>query len=369
MNHRTQPIIRRIALLVAVMAIPSSASLTAQQVSGEIRPRAEVQMDGALVDWTSSLRTRLAVTADLGALKLQVEGQNVHTPGGGTDALDLHQAHLTLDLVAGARITAGRQELAFGNERLVSAVDWSQYGQAFDGVLISADAGPATLQGFGMQTAAAAAGGVSNGFFWGGRGWVTVLGGTLEAMALIDEHAAFSTSETTFGGTYSLDRSHMSWRVEGWGQTGERRGADVAAWMMAARVSGSPMDRLWIHLGYDRLTDGFNTLYGTHHAFHGDADLFAAMPVRGLQDLMMGVSADVMDGVRLEADYHRFTAVETAGLFRYDYADELDVRLSQSVLRNLSVLAGASWVFAGDSDVVVVAEDYATGYLMVTATF
>lgn len=362
--------IRRIVLLVAVLAVPGASPLTAQQVSGEIRPRLEaLAPDRSTIEGASSLRTRLAVTAETGALRLEVEAQNVHIPGADAGAFDLYQAYVALDLIAGATLTAGRQELAFGNERLVSRVDWSQYGQSFDGLLLSVDAGPALLQGFGMQTAEGSEGGITDAFFWGARASTPLFGGTLEAMVLTDDHTAFSTSETTFGGSYAGDLSFVGYVVEAWRQTGARYGADVGTWMAAGRVSGQVHDRVQIRLGYDRLAEGFNTFYGTAHAFAGDADLFPHTPVRGLEDRMLGVAVAVMDGVMLEADYHRFSAVETAGLSSWDYADEIDVRVRQAVLTNLSVLAGASWVLAADSDVAISEGDHATGYLMGTATF
>jgi hypothetical protein len=49
-------------------------------------------------------------------------------------AVDLHQAYLEIDRVAGLpfRIRLGRQKLSFGSERLVGSYDWDNIGRAFD---------------------------------------------------------------------------------------------------------------------------------------------------------------------------------------------------------------------------------------------
>lgn len=63
----------------------------------------------------------------------------------------LHQGFV--DLKAGwLSVRAGRQELAYGEERLVGSLDWSQIGRAFDGVFVRvAPSATMSLDGFGFM--------------------------------------------------------------------------------------------------------------------------------------------------------------------------------------------------------------------------
>ncbi len=69
-----------------------------------------------------------------------VEGRNSNNagddsdPSSGEDSFDLHQAYLTLGNAKAFPITAkvGRQELAYGDDRLIGASDWGNSGRVFD---------------------------------------------------------------------------------------------------------------------------------------------------------------------------------------------------------------------------------------------
>ena len=54
---------------------------------------------------------------------------------GSANQMDLHQAYLRLTasvLGLSVTVTAGRQEVVLGSERLVGAVGWSNTGRSFD---------------------------------------------------------------------------------------------------------------------------------------------------------------------------------------------------------------------------------------------
>lgn len=73
-------------------------------------------------------------------LNLYAEGRDSSStgdrrnPNPGADAFDLHQANLSLGNLKEFPITAkiGRQELAYGEERMVGAADWGNLGRSFD---------------------------------------------------------------------------------------------------------------------------------------------------------------------------------------------------------------------------------------------
>jgi hypothetical protein len=68
----------------------------------------------------------------------------------GTDAFDVRQAYLKIgDLRAfPLTLTAGRQILSYGDERLVGSFDWNNIGRTFDAVKLSYDSAPVKIDGF-----------------------------------------------------------------------------------------------------------------------------------------------------------------------------------------------------------------------------
>ncbi|HEX7979775.1 MAG TPA: alginate export family protein, partial [Gemmatimonadaceae bacterium] len=116
--------------------------------TGEVRSRSEWDAPGgpAAADLFSMLRTRFGARVEPTAgvsvvLQLQdsrVLGTETNSRVASTvDQFDLHQGYLQL---AGAwrasdlALRAGRQEIIFGNERLVGASNWTNSGRTFDGV-------------------------------------------------------------------------------------------------------------------------------------------------------------------------------------------------------------------------------------------
>ena len=63
-------------------------------------------------------------------------GYNTHpVPANVADSLGLRQAYVSLgDVENGWALRVGRQELSFGEERLVGASNWSNVGRTFDAV-------------------------------------------------------------------------------------------------------------------------------------------------------------------------------------------------------------------------------------------
>ncbi|NIP78292.1 MAG: alginate export family protein, partial [Gemmatimonadetes bacterium] len=66
---------------------------------------------------------------------VRVWGGELGTTDPSADGLDLHQGWLELgDAGSGAlSLRVGRQELAYGGERLVGALNWAQQARSFDG--------------------------------------------------------------------------------------------------------------------------------------------------------------------------------------------------------------------------------------------
>lgn len=146
--------------LTAALVISTCAVARAQGVtlSAEVRSRSDWDRPGGALDadLATALRTRLGAIMEAARnarIVLQIQDSRVlgaesNSTATATDVFELHQGYLELsgNPRAGRLVArAGRQEIAFGNERLVGASAWTATGRAFDGlrvVLTPSDDGP-----------------------------------------------------------------------------------------------------------------------------------------------------------------------------------------------------------------------------------
>ncbi len=135
-------------LIVASVVTPA----VAQEITfgGQVRPRFEYRRSGENGrDALTSMRVRGQLAARL-VKNVQVlfQVQDVRLWGKGTntfgdlrfDNLDLHQGYVEIGSLGSRAFSArvGRQEVSFGGQRLVGAVNWSQRARAFDAARLSA---------------------------------------------------------------------------------------------------------------------------------------------------------------------------------------------------------------------------------------
>lgn len=138
-------------------ATPAPAGIS-YVISGQIRDRGEVDgrtfVPEARALGFNLLRSRLAVLVkpsdDIQAF-IQVQdarwwgGENSTLGRGTTDgaakALDFHQAYFTVSNLfsSGLTLKLGRQELSYGNFRLIDVSNWGNTGRSFDAAKISYD--------------------------------------------------------------------------------------------------------------------------------------------------------------------------------------------------------------------------------------
>ncbi|MBI5888650.1 MAG: alginate export family protein [Deltaproteobacteria bacterium] len=72
------------------------------------------------------------------------------TTAASNNSVDLHESYVNMDKLFGAPVTlkAGRQELAYGDERLVGSFGWSNNGRSFDALKFIVNTEPATIDVF-----------------------------------------------------------------------------------------------------------------------------------------------------------------------------------------------------------------------------
>lgn len=165
----------RLAARLLVIAAISGSILAAQteaiSIGGQFRLRSEFDNK----DFSSSreaslahlLRTRISVVVHkIEGVSLMIQLQDSRTFGeetstltdGSADRLDFHQAYLKVSGVGGLpfSVSLGRQELIYGNQRLIGAVGWHNVGRAFDGAVLSYKTGNIRIDAIAAKEVAAA---------------------------------------------------------------------------------------------------------------------------------------------------------------------------------------------------------------------
>lgn len=248
------------------------------------------------------------------------------------EGVDIHQAYVDYENVFGHPITvrAGRQELSYGDQRLVSPLDWHPVGRSFDGVRTWYEGEEFQVDFFAMNVLEAST--VPGGEAWDDQ----VFGGLYFTTSAIERHVFdayvffrhFNT-ETFIGETGSVGdltdgtvgfrfkgkTAGFDYSAEAVFQFGERGDDDVKAYAWAV-VAGYTFDCTWsprIGVEWDFAsgdqdpTDGdyetFDPLFAFVHAYQGYLDIFAW---RNGHDVALKVSAKPTDDLFMEIATHFF---------------------------------------------------------------
>jgi hypothetical protein len=391
------------SFFVLSLALLLAPQAQAQELtfSGQVRPRYESRDPVAGDrDASTSMRVRAAIQAAIEpGLTVFIQAQDVRLWGSETNTLgdfaadnfDIHQAYIRYTGAGSDWLTTtiGRQETAFGGQRLVGAVGWAQQGRSFDGVRFDAgkDATKVSFIAYTLADASAPAHATDAELFGAYATFGEMGPGALDVYWLFDRVEGDDvTNESTLGARYAFNRGTLSGRVEGSLQRGERGGDDVSAYMVGARLGSTFSEgKASLTAWYDYLSgdadaaDGeagtFNTLYATNHKFYGFADLFLNIPAHtgglGLVDAALKLSVKPSSTVTLGADYHMFSAAAQGSLSTRRFADELDLTLSHRYSPNLGVTTGASFVFQKDGlgEIGRLGENMTWLYVMFDAIF
>ena len=385
----------RLAYAIIALLCISAADAAAQvEIGGQVRPRTEFRQRGSNEDAFTSMRTRISATgrpAPNARVFVQLQdvrfwGEEVNTTAS-LDNIDLHQAFVDVGSDSGrVALRAGRQELSYGEERLIGALDWVQSGRAFDGARVRASAGVHTVHVLGFQIADAVAA-VPDERFYGLYYTVRpAQTATVELYGMHNRGGAVDLEQTTLGGRLSAAHGLVSYRVESAWQGGQRAGTDVRAYLLAGMIRVHALERraqaaLW----YDRLSGDadsldatrhvFDTLYGTNHKFYGLADVFTNIPVHtagyGLQDAALKLSYAVTPSSTAALELHHMRSAADIPGVSDAFANEADLTLAHLISPKLGVQAGVSGVDALPGLLAVRPDQrsHIFAHLMLTASF
>jgi hypothetical protein len=384
---RSTSLLVGVALLGIGWSTPASAQTdsTEFKLSADVRVRSEMdaRTSGAASDHATLLRSRVAVTARRGNLIALVQisdsrafGEETNTLTDATaDRLDVPQAYLAWTPRDEFRLAVGRQELAFADERLVGAVQWTNVNRSFDGARLTLlhedweiDAFAAVLD----ERAALMATGLDpriNGDSAGDRSlfgaWAA--NANVDLFALADRNATNGASRTdidrfTLGARGREQLGPLAVEATAAAQFGHQtQGAssrqEIRAYMVTAAGTygfrGPLGGRLGLQVDYlsgddtplDGTFRGFNTLYATNHKFYGFMDMFLNMRAHvadlGLVDgIVRGVIRPL--GWTVRGDLHRFWLARSSPAEERELGYELDLTASGTLDHGLGVQAGYS---------------------------
>lgn len=392
---------REAALIHQKLDLGDQAALS---LGGQVRLRLEDWNNFAFAPANDDnfLLTRVRLHSDLRlcpGFRVYVEGISAlaterDLPGGrrplDEDSADLLNAFADFSTsLAGADLTlrAGRQELSYGKQRLISPLDWSNTRRTFDGARLLTKAGDWKVDTFLTRWVQVEQHDFNDGD--SGRDFYGVYAtrpvapwkGALDLYALglerdLAKYGPVSGDEDRYtvgsrlGGACSCG---LDVDVEGGYQFGEVGSADVAAWFVASQVGYTvpdcPVKSRWF-LGFDLASgdddpaDGdvgtFNQLFPLGHAYFGGIDIVGR---QNIQDFSVGVSLSPLDKLTVRVEGHQFARAEnTDALYdaggnvvragdagsSHDIGQEVDVVADYKLNLHLALQAGYSHFFAGD---------------------
>jgi hypothetical protein len=364
------------------------------RVRPEYRNRLRADAAGRTSDAYAGQRARLYLSASTERLQAYVEVQDARNWGTETSTLsndgnaDLHQAYLHVpDMgMRGLSLTAGRQELVYGDERLIGPADWLTVGRSFDGGVLRRAWKGGSVDVFGAllndrRTAARGSGDVVLGGVYArllrgrpGRELDVYTLNLGDGAAASGESPGLDDSRvTTYGFRARFAPAHGAQAsLEAAVQTGHRGPDDHEAHAWAA-TAGYVFDRRFkplLRVEWDEATgDGhprdarateFNNLFPTNHAHYGYADLLGW---RNMQALRGTLALAPMTGHLLSADLHRFRLREAGGAWKdaggevlghdpsgaagRDIGHEVDLLYRFPLRKQLTILTGYSAFFPG----------------------
>jgi len=241
----------------------------------------------------------------------------------------------------GLTVTAGRQRVVVGNQRFVGGVAWRQNEQTYDGLRFSYKANDKLALDYAyvnrVNTIFGPDGGkkeIEGDFHLAHAFYTLSKGHKLSGFAHILDVDGASDSLDTYGidynGKFDGFSAHAAFATQSAGD------ADANYFALDATKA---LGKVKVTLGMERLGSddgayGFQTPLATKHKFQGFADKFLGTPGTGVDDYYVKVATNI-NGVKLAAFYHNFTAVEGDA----DYGSEIDLVASYKVHKTTTLVA------------------------------
>ena len=273
-------------------------------------------------------RNRMGVSGGLNAMQFKMQLQSIRSFFGrptGTDQVDnmsLTEAWVQLPLLSNLRMKVGRQKVAFDDERIVGAINWSNPGRFLDGIRLHWK----TTQG--VTSAVLAWDEWSETQRWmlhHEKSW----NGHRVSILIFDQHSVTEPTALTAGGTWSLSsRKGITWNAEAYTQfkSGQYAGYMLIAGGQKAMANGGSWKWGADWMSGENGSNAFHPFLGTNHKFYGWMDHFyVGVATAGLMDLRLERKIPAFQKkAMLGATLHHFRNHSASDLL----AHELDVWLT-----------------------------------------
>lgn len=273
------------------------------------------------------------------------------------DAIDLHQGYVVLGDPKSFPVTAkvGRQELSYGDERLIGAFDWNNIGRVFDAAKLRFEKDAFWVDAFGGRIVLANDGefNVANDYDWFSGVYAstrTLIPKQESQIYFLSRNTSSKSPTATTGSpqtggptardiyTLGLRFKSLPGQFDSWDYDGELAGQfgdffepalakDLTHQAFAGHVAGGytwrdawSTPRAGLEYNYatgdsdptDNKHGTFENLFPTNHKFYGFMDFVSW---QNIHDARLTTSAKPAKGLTITADYHLFWLADTADFF------------------------------------------------------
>ncbi len=430
-------------LFVASGLFSGTASAFDFQFGGEIRERYESRdhttftQSGDSLSYLASrirLNAGVQVNPDIEAF-IQIQDSRLFgaesSTAGNSQNIDLHQGYFTVkNLYGPLSLKVGRQEIVFGDQRLVGNFGWSNIGRSFDGIRATYSTEQADVDLWYTKVAETNGGSITNADpivvgtggttgvasndqdFLGIYGTIKMFKGqSIEPYVLylrdrrnasltaLTAPAAADQGRYTLGGRYAgkCAEESIDYAFEGGYQTGVIQKQSISAFAFAGKTGVTLLQPYAVRAGFevdyasgdDNLADGkfktFENLFPTNHPLYGFMDLVGW---RNMQDFRVSFGGKPTPKTWLGMDYHWFfLANKNDNWYRASGAvyfatpsgntenrigQELDLVARATIKEKLVLEAGYGHFFRGaylEKNFAATSKDQDWGYVQGTVSF
>ncbi|HEY5891960.1 MAG TPA: alginate export family protein [Chthoniobacterales bacterium] len=333
----------------------------------------------------------------------------------GDDAFDLRQGYIMIGETKGFSLTAGRQILSYGDERLVGPLDWSNLGRTFDAVKARYAGDKFSVDLFASTVVVFERGAYNQSDFFNGNETHRdqVFAGVYFSTTLLDfqttdgyafylhEDQKTIGTESNFGTIGGRVKSNpkkfngFDYDAEAAFQFGDLRSKDLLTGAVHVGGGYTFLETPWkprIGVEYnfasgdsdpnDGDVETFQNLFPTNHKFYGYMDLFSW---QNIHNPAISFKVSPVKTLTVQADGHLFWLADTSDAwYRANgtpvrpitpsagsyVGAEIDLTATWKPSKHYSLQAGYSHFFAGEYvDDTGPGSDADFGYLMATVDF
>lgn len=372
-------------------------------VGGEFRTRFESRQGLAYRKGSNDSYTLVRLRIDIAVkpaewLEFGFQGQDSRAPGirevpalgAFEDEFDVRQAHVRIGRAdAPVTLTVGRQLLAYGDQRLVGALDWSNTSRVFDAIKLATQAGSVKVDVFSASVVQNDPTRRLNQSLEGNN--IHGIYAAIEDVipkSTIEPYVLWQTTPMTVNELQmrgDMDRYTTGTRIWGRGlgpwdynaalvaQRGNLAGAAIEAWAYYTEL-GYSLDRkleprLFAEYNFgsgdddpaDGKVGGFVDVYPTAHRWYGYNDLVGW---RNIKNLRLGTQLQAHEKLGLQFDFHSFWLVTdhdalynvggrltvpapAGGIANKKVGDEFNVTFSSSPTERIGLSGGIGYMFPG----------------------